>query len=518
MDSYSKKPIFEEGRKNAAQRCKERNILIPTLAQLAHPELIPEKVKEELKQIGMQDTNSRNLFRITWKNEPVEKGGLYGPVNAIELPPQLTGVKARIFVLLGKYFPTGCHKVGASFGPLVDRLTRGEFDPTKQKALWPSTGNYCRGGAFNSALLACQAVAILPKEMSQERFRWLESIGSEIIATPGSESNVKEIFDKVNELLATEKEKVVAMNQFMDFTNPLWHYHVTGSAMEEVYHTRAKGCRFAGLFLTQGSAGTLAAADYLKKIFPALKLGVGEARQCPTLMENGFGAHRIEGIGDKHVPWVHNLRNTDLVASIDDEQCMHLVRLFQTEVGHKVLLAHGVPQTTIDRLEDLGISGIANVIGAIKMAKYYELNEHDALFTVATDSFNMYRSRLVELDEAHGPYTEVNAECDFDRYLMGTDCDWVMECRYADRRRMHHLKYFTWVEQQGKSVQELNDQWYSDTYWDEKWLIQDAFDHQIDEFNKLTGLGPLYPAPEGVVVPKHCTCGCSQCSCEKKDE
>ena len=343
MEDYDNLPVNEEGRKNAAQRCKERNILIPTLEQLAHPELIPEKVKEELKTIGLWDVNSRNLFRITWKNEPVEKGGLYGPVNCMELPSQLTGVKARIFVLLGKYFPTGCHKVGASFGPLVDRLTRGQFDPTTQKALWPSTGNYCRGGAFNSALLACQAVAILPQGMSQERFRWLESIGSEVIATPGCESNVKEIFDKVNELTTTQKDKVVAMNQFSDFMNPLWHYHVTGPAMEEVWQTRAQGCRLSGIFLTQGSAGTLAAGEYLKKHYPGVKLGVGEARQCPTLMENGFGDHRIEGIGDKHVPWVHNLKNTDLVASIDDEACMHILRLFQTEVGHKILLAHGVP-------------------------------------------------------------------------------------------------------------------------------------------------------------------------------
>ncbi|KAH7815917.1 Cysteine synthase [Monocercomonoides exilis] len=509
MADTENEEIDEVGLKNAVERCKERGILIPTLEQLRHPELIPEKVKEELKTIGLWDTNSRNLFRITWKNEPVEKGGLYGPVNAMELPPSLTGVKSKIFVLLGKFFPTGCHKVGASFGPLVDRLTRGKFDPTKQKALWPSTGNYCRGGAFNSALLGCKAVAILPAGMSQERFKWLESIGSEIIATPGCESNVKEIFDKVNELTTTKGDEVVALNQFCEFMNPLWHYNVTGPAMEEVWQTRGKGTRLSGVFLTQGSAGTLASAEYLKKHYPAVKLGVGEAKQCPTLLENGFGDHRIEGIGDKHVPWIHNLKNTDLVASIDDEQCMHLVQLFQTEVGKKVLAKHGVPKETLDQLKNLGISGIANIIGAIKLCKYFEFNENDSVFTVATDSFEMYRSRLDEMEKEHGEYTETRAECDWFRYLDGISTDWMQECTHVDRRRMHHLKYYTWVEQQGKTCEELNAQWKCDKYWEKKWTANIALDERIRKFNEMTGLAEAYPAP------KCCCCCKKEAECEK---
>ncbi|KAK2964764.1 putative Pyridoxal-phosphate dependent enzyme family protein [Blattamonas nauphoetae] len=490
-------PINEQVRKKAATLCKEKNILIPTLDQLAHPEKIPQKVKDELKEIGLWDVNPRNLFRVTWKNQPQEKGGLYGEVNALELPSSLTGVKSKIFVMVGKYFPTGCHKVGASFGPLVDRLTRGQFDPTVQKALWPSTGNYCRGGAFNSALLGCQAVAILPAGMSQERFDWLKDIGSEIIATPGTESNVKEIFDKVNELTTTQGDKVIALNQFCDFTNPLWHFNVTGRAMEEVFQKRMpKGSRMAGVFLCQGSAGTLAAADYIKENYPAMKLGVGEAVQCPTLLENGFGDHRIEGIGDKHVPWIHNLRNTDFVASIDDEGAVRLTRLFQTPVGRKVLLKHGVPQETIDKLGYLGISGCANVLGAIKLSKHFEFNERDCVITVATDSFDMYQSRLDELDKTHGPYTELQAECDWFRYIEGVSMENTMECTHQDRRRMHNLKYYTWVEQQGMTSEELNAQWSDDDYWFDRWHANVAFDERVRAFNKLSGMDKNYPAPK----------------------
>ena len=194
--------MHEEQLKRTVQRCKERDIVIPTFEQMKNPRtLVPDKIKEELKGIGLWDVVSRNLFRITWYNEPIEKGGLYSEYpNYIELPPELTGVEARIIALVGKWFPTGSHKVGATFGCLVPPLVTGQFDPTKHKAVWPSTGNYCRGGAYDATLLACESVAILPEEMSQERFDWLKTVAGEIIATPGCESNVKEIYDKVWEL------------------------------------------------------------------------------------------------------------------------------------------------------------------------------------------------------------------------------------------------------------------------------------------------------------------------------
>jgi len=238
---------------NTIQRCRERHIILPTYKQMRNPELIPQKIKDKLANIGLWDLNSLNLFRITWKNEPKDFGGKFGDVNYLEIPSELSGVKARIIVLVGKYFPTGAHKVGATFGPLVEKLVTGRFDPTRQKALWPSTGNYCRGGAYDSYLLGCESIAVLPQGMSQERFDWLHKVGAEVFATPGSESNVKEIYDKVKVLKAERGDGIVNLNQFEEIGNPMWHYAVTGPAMEEVYNqTKKPNQRFSGVFLTQG--------------------------------------------------------------------------------------------------------------------------------------------------------------------------------------------------------------------------------------------------------------------------
>lgn len=478
---------------NAIRLCRERNILIPTYEQMRYPEKIPEKIKSELSSIGLWDVNPRNLFRITWKNEPVETGGGFGNVNYLEIPKELSGVKARIFVLLGKYFPTGTHKVGATFGPLVQRLITGKFDPTRQKALWPSTGNYCRGGSFNSALLGCPSVSVLPEEMSQERFDWLEEIGSEVHRTPGSESNVKEIYDKTKALKKERGDDLVVLNQFEEIANPLWHYAITGSAMKEVFmQEKMDTSRFSGLFLTQGSAGTLGAGDFLREKFPAMKIAAGEALQCPTLLYNGYGTHRIEGIGDKHVPWIHNMKNMDMIIGIDDEISIRLMQLFNESIGMDFLKEQGVSSNIVDQLHLLGISGIANLAGAIKMAKYYEFNENDMVFTVGTDSMEMYGSRLVEEREKYGEYSTQRAAVDFEARLMGLDSEGVMELSYLDKKRMHNLKYFTWIEQQGKTVEELDAQWYDDNYWTNSYSQVNTWDEKITEFNEKTGLLKKY--------------------------
>ena len=385
----------EEVLKNTINRCRERHIIIPTYKQMRYPELIPPKIKDKLKNIGLWDLNSLNLFRITWKNEPTDFGGGFGKVNYLEIPSKLSGVKARIFILIGKFFPTGAHKVGATFGPLVEKLVTGNFDPTWQKALWPSTGNYCRGGAYDSFLLGCNSIAVLPEEMSKERFEWLHRLGAEVFATHGCESNVKEIYDKVKELKSERGEEIVNLNQFEEFGNPRWHYAITGPAMEEVFeYEKTDKSRFSALFLTQGSAGTLGSADYLREKFSSMRVCAGEALQCPTLLFNGYGGHRIEGIGDKHIPWVHNIKNMDMVAGIDDEANIRIMRLFNENSGKDFLINEvGIDPRLADKLELLGISSIANLMGAIKMAKYYELNEDDMVFTVATDSMEMYRSR-----------------------------------------------------------------------------------------------------------------------------
>ncbi|HOJ86114.1 MAG: pyridoxal-phosphate dependent enzyme [Elusimicrobiales bacterium] len=471
--------------KKTALRCREKNIIIPTFKQMKNPSLIPDKIKKELKKVGLWDVKPVNLFRINWHNDP--KTGLYGNVNFLELPKEITGVKARIVALVGKYFPTGAHKVGAAFGCLVPRLVNGEFDPTAQKAVWPSTGNYCRGGAFDSALLGCTSIAILPEGMSKERFEWLKSVGSEIIATPGTESNVKEIYDKCWELRKTRND-IVIFNQFEEFGNSMWHYHITGSAMEEVFNKiKTKKSRLSAFSSSTGSAGTIAAGDYLKTLNPLLKITACEALQCPTLYSNGFGEHRIEGIGDKHVPWIHNVRNTDFIAAIDDEACMSIIRLFNEDEGKKYLSSMGIKEDFISKLDLIGISGVSNILGAVKTAKYLELNEDDVVFTVLTDSMELYGSRIKEMRETYGKYTKENAVRDYHRYLMGQSIDYIKELSYYDKKAIHNLKYFTWVEQQGKNSDELRRLWEPE-FWQETYSQINKWDKDIEEFNSLVGL------------------------------
>lgn len=474
---------------NAAELAQKRGILIPTFRQMKDPEKhTPAKIREKLSNTGLWDVDPANLFRITWKNEAKSRGGLYGKVNTLEFPSALTGVKARIIALCGKWFPTGAHKVGASFGCLVPKLVTGQFDPTTQKAVWPSTGNYCRGGAYNAQLLGCESIAILPEGMSKERFEWLRTVAGEIIATPGTESNVKEIYDEVARIRATRPEAVI-FNQFDEMGNHLWHYTVTGSAMEEALRdAMGPGDRFAGVVVTSGSAGTTACGDYLKEIFPYAKVGVGEALQCPTLFLNGFGEHRIEGIGDKHIPWVHNVRNTDLVFAIDDNICMAMIRLCNEPEGREYLSGQGVSREIIDQLPLMGISGAANLAMAVKMAKYYELTENDVIITVLTDSMEMYGSRLEEMRDELGAYSPLRAAVDHQRYVLGMGVDGVEELNYYSRKRIHNLKYYTWVEQQGKTSEELNAQWYDADYWKNIHGMADKIDEKIEAFNRMTGL------------------------------
>jgi len=483
------KPPNEAVLARTAKRCRERGIVIPTFAEQKDPTLVPEKIKRRLANVGLWDVNPLNLFRITWKNEPVEKGGLFNRGNWIEFPTEITGVRARIVGLIGKYFPTGAHKVGAAFGCLVPRLVTGAFDPENHKAVWPSTGNFCRGGAFDSALLGCKAIAILPEGMSKERFEWLRAIGTdEIIPTPGTESNVKEIYDKCWELRKERGGAVSIFNQFEEFGNAAWHYTMTGSIIEEVFgQIRKPDSRLAAYVSATGSAGTIAAGDYLRTKFPQVKVVASEALQCPTLLLNGYGAHRIEGIGDKHVPWVHNVRNTDVVTAIDDEQCMCLLRLFNEEEGARFLESQGVPRPIVSVLPLVGISGIGNLIAAIKTAKYFELDGGDVIFLPLTDSMELYASRVAELREESGPYTREQAARHYERYLDGTGIDYLQELTYYDRKRLHHLKYFTWVEQQGKTSEELARLWEPD-FWTETWAQVPVWDQLIRQFNDGAGV------------------------------
>ena len=476
----------EDYLKKTIKRCKELKIRLPKFSELQNPGSIPREIQTKLEKVDMNDTNPLNLFRINWRNDV--KTGKIGGINYLEIPHEITGIKARVVGLVGKFFPTGAHKVGATYGCLAPYLVTGKFNPEYHKAVWPSTGNYCRGGIFNSRLLSVHGVAILPREMSKERFDWLKMMGAEIYATPGCESNVKEIYDKCHELERASGEYLI-FNQFEQFGNPVWHYTVTGHTIESLFNQIKKGNqRASGYVSATGSAGTIGAGDYLREIYPHIKVVASEALQCPTLLMNGYGAHRIEGIGDKHIPWIHNVRNTDDVAAIDDEDPLRILRLFNETEGQKFLKNLGIDDTALARLPWLGISGISNVISAIKLAKYYEMNENDIIFTIFTDSVELYGSRLAEMNGMWGNYSLHQAELDWHSVLQRQGIDNFAELSYRDKKRIHNLKYFTWVEQQGKTVEELNAQWYDENYWKERFSVVPLWDKLIEEFNSEVGL------------------------------
>jgi cysteine synthase len=477
----------------AVTRFREAGIVLPTFGQLASPAAIPEGVRARVAALGADDPHPLNLFRVHWHNDASRRAVAAVPEHVV-LPPSLTGVRAPIVVALGDRFPMiGAHKVLAAYGCLAPRVVTGQFDPTAHRALWPSTGNYCRGGVAISRIMGCHGVAILPAGMSAERFDWLDrwvADPADIVRTPGTESNVKEIYDKCAEL---ERDPAnVVFNQFCEFGNYLVHFACTGAAVDRILsHLRetAPGLRLSAFVSATGSGGTLAAGDYLKERHGSRIVAV-EALECPTLLYNGFGEHNIQGIGDKHVPLIHNVMNTDVVTAVSDGVTDGLGVLFNTEVGRRYLAARrGVPPATLDALPWLGLSSICNIVAAIKTARYYDLGPEDAVATVATDGAAMYASEWSRLIEEHfgGRFDEIAAAEIFGRAVLGAATDHLEELDARGRDRVFNLGYYTWVEQQGVSTPEFTARRHQ-AFWTGLRAHLDAWDALIDEFNARVGL------------------------------
>ena len=466
-------------------RFRSANIVLPTFAELADPTKIPAAIQAKLATIEPDAPHPLNLFRVHWYNDDTRKGLASVPSHLV-LPESLTGIQAKIIIALGDRFPMiGAHKVLAAYGCLAPRIVTGQFDPTAHKAVWPSTGNYCRGGVAISRIMGCRGVAVLPEGMSRERFDWLDrwvADPSDVIKTYGTESNVKEIYDKCAELDA-DKQNVI-FNQFCEFGNHLAHFALTGRALEKVLEAeiaKHPGLNVAAYISATGSAGTLAAGDYLKERYGA-KIVAVEASECATLLRNGYGEHNIQGIGDKHVPYIHNAMNTDLVVGVSDHATDDLGVLFSSEVGRAY-----VPQAIVDGLASLGLSGICNVLAAIKTAKRLRLGADDALVTIATDGAAMYGT---ERDKAkkHFPkgFDAVAAGETFGRFMLGTTTDDVLELDAESRERIFNLGYFTWVEQQGVALSDF-DARKKQSFWRGLRSNLAAWDEMIVAFNREVG-------------------------------
>lgn len=474
-------------------RLRQSGVLLPTLRQLADPATIPPAIRTRLAEVDPDAGHPLNLFRVHWFNAADRHGLGDVPVH-VELPSELTGVRARIVLALGNCFPMiRAHKVLAAYGCLVPRLVTGQFDPGRHKAVWPSTGNYCRGGVAISRILDCHGVAVLPENMSRERFDWLERWvvdRSDIIRTPGSESNVKEIYDACAALDRVPEN--IIFNQFCEFGNYLVHRLCTGAALEKVFEhvTRGQpGARLAAFVSASGSSGTLAAGDHLK-VRRGARIVAVEASECPTLLENGFGEHNIQGIGDKHVPFIHNVMNTDVVAGVSDTDTDRLVVLFNTEVGRNYLVERrGVAPELVALLANLGLSSLCNMLAAIKTAKYFDLGRDDVVVSVATDGADMYGSEIDKVirRDFGNRFDTVAAGETWGRSLAGAGTDHVLDMTYTDRKRVFNLGYFTWVEQQGVSVEEFTAR-RTQSFWDGLMDLVPAWDELIDEFNARSGV------------------------------
>ncbi len=474
---------------------REKGVRLPTFRELAEPETQPAALVAKLAAIGPDEAHPLNLFRVNWFNDAKRTGRVSVPVH-VELPKALTGVDARIVVAFGALFPMiNAHKVLAAYACLAPRLVSGHFDPTRQRAVWPSTGNYCRGGVAISSIIGCRGVAVLPAGMSRERFDWLErwvNAPGDIVRTPGTESNVKEIYDACRQLGRDPQNEI--LNQFSEFGNYLGHWRVTGPALSRIFDSLGgakKGLKLAGYVSASGSSGTLAAGDFLKAQH-GTRIAAVEAVECPTLLNNGYGEHNIQGIGDKHVPLIHNVMNTDVVIGVSDQATDGLNAVFNTDVGRAYVAKRlGVEPALIEAFENFGLSSLANIVGAIKLAKHDRLGANDVIVTVATDGHALYASELHHyLHRRHnsGEVTDLMCAEIVGQHLLGADTDHVLEATPRERQRIFNLGYFTWVEQQGVSVADFDRRKHQD-FWTGLQALVPIWDEMITAFNRDTGLG-----------------------------
>ncbi|HUC12667.1 MAG TPA: pyridoxal-phosphate dependent enzyme [Stellaceae bacterium] len=479
-------------RDRAAAWLARAGVELPRFAELADPRGLAATRLNAVSAIDPDQPAAANLYRVHWHNDRARRAIVPVPVHLI-FPPALTGVRAPIAMALGCYFPMiGAHKVLAAYGCLVPHLVTGRFDPERHKAVWPSTGNYCRGGVAISRILGCRGLAVLPEGMSRERFDWLRrwiSQPGDVITTPGSESNVKEIYDKCAELAGDPTNLV--LNQFSEFGNYLAHWACTGPALARIFEARRAdqpGLRLAAFVAASGSAGTLAAGDYLKQEYRARIVAV-EAGECPTLLRNGFGEHNIQGIGDKHVPLIHNVMNTDIIIGVSDQSTGALDLLFNSETGRSYLTRRRrIDPALAADLNLLGLSGIANLVAAIKLAKRLDLQEDDLVVTVATDSAFLYRSERQKFLATRyaDAFDEVNAGEVFGQHLLGIADNDVLELTHHERSRIFNLGYYTWVEQQGVSLDAFEER-RSQHFWTKLQQTLPALDALISQFNAQAG-------------------------------
>lgn len=407
----------------------------PTYEEMLYPAKLPGAVRSKAVAARADELDPANLFNITWR----------GPDNRtrhVVLPKELTGVEANILVLVGRYFPSGSHKVGPAYTTLMEGELAGEIVPGESTMIGPSTGNFGIGVAYISRLKGYPAIVIMPEQMSAERYQRIRHYGGRLDLTPGSESDVILVLERTREYRKDPRNKVLA--QFELLPNYRFHRYVTGRSALEAAQPYGNG-RVAAFVAAPGSAGTLAAGDEIKARFPECVVGALEPRECSTLFNNGRGTHRIEGIGDKMVTLIHNVLTTDYVALIHDEDCLMGLELLE----HRQRLLERIlrlPDGSLKGIQDLfGVSGVCNILGAIRMARFLKLGAGDNVVTIATDGFDRYPSVLADLEKRRGPLSDRELESCFERIFRGGDAADVLDVRPQEEKdRLFGYKQEVW--------------------------------------------------------------------------
>ncbi|MEZ5343130.1 MAG: pyridoxal-5'-phosphate-dependent protein subunit beta [Acidimicrobiales bacterium] len=400
-------------RDRAVARFRDNAIRLPTFAELKDPMSAPEAVRARAAAADRHEPDAAN-YRVHWYNQ-FDGNDITAVPEHIELPSAPTGVKARIVLAFERPIPDDHRAQGVGCLQLSRPAHRdGRLDPTSQRAIWPSTGNYACSGVAISRIMDCRGVAVLPAGMSQERFDWLNrwtlDPENDIIRTPGTESNVREIYEACAQLSLDPQNVII--NQFCEFANYLGHREITGDALATVFeHLSTGNTRLAAFVSATGSAGTIGAGDHLKQRYGS-QIVAAEALECPTMLENGFGEHNIQGIGDKHIPLIHNVHNTDAITAISDSATDQLDVLFQTEVGRAFLARElGLDAELLSSMRHFGYSSFCNMLSAIAYAHRHDLTEDDMVITVATDGAALYdsgRQPIIDRDFG-GTFTEADA-------------------------------------------------------------------------------------------------------------
>lgn len=357
----------------------------PTYAEMRNPLLLAPDLRDAAKgALNTDELNSVNLYNINWKNTGDQ-------VEALVLPKELTGVQANIIVLSGRNFPSGSMKVGPAYATLAENEALNHLRPGDKAVIGPSTGNFGIGTAYVSRLKGYKAIVVMPDNMSRERYERIRKYGGDLDLTPGTESDVILTLERTHGEYVSKPDEYVVLAQFELLPNYRFHRHVTGDAVVQAARNVGNG-RVAAFVSAPGSAGTLAAGDYVKSLWHDAVTVCLEPRECSTLYDGGQGQHRIEGIGDKMVTLIHNVFNTDLLMLIHDEDTVRGMEVMQSATA--VLVDRlGVPDDVACHLfGKFGPSCICNIIGAIKTAKHLGLGPDDNVVTIATDSYDRYPS------------------------------------------------------------------------------------------------------------------------------